>query len=337
MAAYIRLASKQTEINRELVERQHEIVQSAHPARIVYNGKAMFPIIWEAEHGGRTVLASPVPYTHYVKDHSHLAFNHNFGSFFNKLTYWLADFGLIVTAMMSARWLGLKKVVTFQGMRQVLAGRKVVYTISPSLFPRPEYWSENIKVLGYHERKLNINWRPDRALSDFVEKHETVLLITFGSMTNPDPEGKTKAFLEALQRNRICAIVNTAAGGLVKPDRFDSNLLCFTSEIPYDWILPKVYGAIHHGGSGTTHKALKYGCATMIVPHILDQFVWNEIVAGIGAGPRGMGIGKITPDNLEPKMVELLATASFKSRATEVARRMREEDFREELHEAIVG
>ena len=61
---------------------------------------------------------------------------------------------------------------------------------------------------------------------------------------------------------------------------------------------PKIYAVIHHGGSGTTHQGLKYGCATMIIPHIIDQFVWNKIIYNIGAGPKGIKVDKITTKNL---------------------------------------
>ena len=98
-----------------------------------------------------------------------------------------------------------------------------------------------------------------------------------------------------------------------------------------------MYGVIHHGGSGTTHLALKYGCATMIVPHIFDQFVWNRVIDKLGLGPKGMRIEKMTTKNLEPKILELIHNRSFKKRAEKVARLMGKEDFREELYQSIVA
>jgi len=97
-----------------------------------------------------------------------------------------------------------------------------------------------------------------------------------------------------------------------------------------------MYGVIHHGGSGTTHLGLKYGCATMIIPHIIDQFVWNKIICNMGAGPKGVKISKITTKNLEPKILELVNNTSFKKKAQKVASQMEKEDFREELYNAIV-
>ncbi len=336
--AYIKLAGKQTEINKELVNKQYELIESEDPDRIVYNGKATYPIIWELDNKGKTILVSPVPFVHYVKNHTHVAFNSNFGSLLNKLTYSLANFGLITTVKITTKWLKMKRKITRKQIKKALLSNKVIYTISPSLFSKPDYWDENMKVLGYHEHNKEINWQPTQDLMSFFKKYKNnrILFITFGSMTNPEPEKKTKILIEILERNKIPAIINTAAGGLSKPDKFESRLIHFVSQIPYDGILPKIYGVIHHGGSGTTHMALKYGCATMIIPHIIDQFVWNRIIYNKGAGPKGIRINKITTKNLEPKILELINDSSFKEKAEQIASQMEKEDFREELYNSIV-
>jgi len=334
--AFVRLAINQTEINKELVNKQYELIESENPDRIVYNGKAIYPIIWGLENSGKNILISPVPYIHYVRDHTHIAFNSNYGSFLNKLTYSLANFGLVTTAMISKRWLKIGDKISRKHIRNALLSNKVIYTISPTLFSRPDYWNDNIRVLGYHKRDKIVNWQPDKDLSDFIDKHNQILFITFGSMTNPDPDKKTEIIIKILERNKIPVIINTASGGLVRPDKYDSELIHFVSQIPYDWILPKIYGVIHHGGSGTTHLALKYGCATMIIPHVIDQFVWNKIVYDMGAGPKGIKIGKITTKNLEPKILELVNNSSYKKKAEQVANQMEEENFREEIYDSIV-
>jgi UDP:flavonoid glycosyltransferase YjiC (YdhE family) len=334
--ATLRLARNQTEANKELVKKQYELIEGEEPDRIVYNGKAVYPIIWALQHKGRTIMVSPIPYMHYVRDHTHVAFNSNFGPFLNRLTYSLANFGLVTTVMISKKWLGITRKITRKQIKDALESNKAIYTISPSLFSRPDDWNENLKILGFHQRSQTTTWQPDNTLRDFLEKHQRILFITFGSMTNPEPEEKTRIIIDILERNQIPAIINTAAGGLVKLDGFASEWIHFVSRIPYDWIFPRVYGVIHHGGSGTTHLSLKYGCATMIIPHIIDQFVWNKIIYDKGAGPKGIKIGKTTTKNLEPKILELVNNDSFKEKASQIASQMAKEDFREEIHQAII-
>ena len=334
--AYVRLAKNQTEANKELTNKQYEIIENEIPDRIVYNGKVMYPIIWGLNNRGKNILVCAAPYLHYVRDNTHVVFHSNFGPLINKLTYSLANFGMVMTVMISKKWLKITRKISRKQIKNALLSNKVIYTISPLLFSRPDYWNENLKVLGYHERNKIVNWNPDKGLTDFLGKHNQILFITFGSMTNPEPDEKTKIIVEILERNKIPAIINTASGGLIKPDKFNSERIYFISQIPYDWILPKIYGVIHHGGSGTTHLALKYGCATMIIPHVIDQFVWNRIIYNMGVGPRGMRINKISTKSLEPKILELVNNNSFKKKAEQVASRMEKEDFREELYNSIV-
>ncbi len=255
--AYIKLAYNQTEANKEFVVKQYEIIEREKPDRVIYNAKSVYPIIWELKNLNKAVLISPLPYMHYVKGHSFVAFGGNYGEFLNKLTFALLDFGTVTTAMISKKWMKITKKITHRQIREILRNRKVIYTISPSLFSRPDNWSNNIKVLGYQERNKTINWKPEKTLLDFIERHNKILFVTFGSMINPAPKEKTKIVLDILERNKIPAIINTASGGLVKPNKFDSDLLYFVSQIPYDWIFQKMYAVIHHGGAGTTHLTLK--------------------------------------------------------------------------------
>jgi UDP:flavonoid glycosyltransferase YjiC (YdhE family) len=295
----------------------------------------MYPVIWEIYNPGKTVFVSPVPYLHYVKGHTHTAFHSNYGPFLNRLTHKLADWG-VEQAIMSATSLLRLKNVTKSQVRNALRNHKIIYTISPQLFQRPAYWQDNMKVLGFHERDRTVNWSPDSNLLQFLQRHSKMLFVTFGSMTNPEPRKKTEIILNILTRYKIPAIINTSSGGLAEPESFDCNLFHFVPGIPYEWIFPKVYGVIHHGGSGTTHATLANGCTSLIIPHIIDQFVWNDIVYQKGAGPRGIKISDITEKNLEPKILELVNNPAFKQRSEAIASHMKSEDLTEELYMEIV-
>lgn len=196
--ANVKLAKNQTEANKELTNKQYEIIESEIPDRIVYNAKAIYPIIWGLHNRGKNILVCALPYMHYVRNHTHVAFNSNFGPFFNKLTYSFANFGVVTTVMITKRWLNITREISRKHIKNALLSNKVIYTISPSLFSRPDYWKENLKVLGHHERNKTIHWRPDKALNDFLEKHYRILFITFGSMTNPEPEEKTSIIIEQI-------------------------------------------------------------------------------------------------------------------------------------------
>jgi UDP:flavonoid glycosyltransferase YjiC (YdhE family) len=238
--------------------------------------------------------------------------------------------------MVAKKWLHINDNMTRTQLKHIIRRRKFIYAISPSVFPRPRDWERHVKILGHQELKGNIEWTPEKSLTEFIEKHEKIVFITFGSMMNPEPELKTNIILDILERNNIPAIINTADGGLMKPETFNSELVYFVSHIPYEWIFPKMYAVIHHGGAGTTHLAIKYGCATMIIPHFVDQFVWNDMICELGVGPKGITISRITTKNLEPKVLELLNNGRFKENSAKIGHRMREEDFTEELYTTII-
>jgi len=336
MMAFVKLARVQARNNREMVRLQREATARLRPDRIVHNGKAMYPVLWEVDHPGRTIYVSPVPYLHYVKGHTHTAFHSDYGEPLNRLTYKLADWGVTKATVTAARWLGLAAITKAQ-VKQALREHTIIYTVSPQLFPRPPYWSDNMQVLGYHERNKATNWLPSADLLRFLERHGKLLFVTFGSMTNPDPKGKTAVLLDILKRNRIPAIINTSSGGLVEPEAYDRDLFHFVGAVPYDWLFPRVYAVIHHGGSGTTHMAVRNGCASMIIPHVIDQFNWDRTIEEKDLGPRGVKVSRITVRNLEPRILDLMNNPAYKRNAEAMAGRMQEEQGLEEaLYQVIV-
>jgi UDP:flavonoid glycosyltransferase YjiC (YdhE family) len=211
---------------------------------------------------------------------------------------------------------------------------KTFYTISPSLFPRPEYWPDHLYVTGFIERDKTLDWEPQDGLLNFLSRHKKLLLITFGSMKNNDPLTKTRVFLKVLENQRIPAIINTSWGGLQKIENPPEHIF-FVDNIPYDWILPKIYAIVHHGGSGTTHTACKYGCPSLIIPHIVDQYFWNRRIADLGLGPLGVPVKKLTARSLEGPLKDLWNNPGYKQTAVKVARQMRSEGSPRDLMRII--
>ena len=74
----------------------------------------------------------------------------------------------------------------------------------------------------------------------------------------------------------------------------------------------------------------------MIIPHIIDQFVWNKIIYEKEVGPKGIKIDKISTKKLKLKILELINNKSFKKRAEQIAFDMKQEDFEDELYRRII-
>ncbi len=340
LKAILRLYKEGMTVNKILVREQFRIVKSEEPELIIHNGKCNYPLLWHLSTGKKIVLISPIPYfIHYVKGFGHTGFNFYCGEFINKFTYQIAEFGLIKTIYDAQKILSpTSNTVVKSTIKEKLLSEKLIYTISPSLFDRPTNWTSNVQVLGYHERDKKTNWLPDESIIQFTKKYTKILFLTFGSMINSNPEKTSQIILTVLNQLKVPTIVNIAAGGLVQLEEFkENNLFYFIKQIPYDWVLEKCYGIVHHGGSGTTHSSIKYGCVSMILPHIFDQFGWNNLIAKKGLGPKGVAIYKISEQNLKPLIIDLLENKRYKSKASKIAEKMGLENFENELYEAIMN
>lgn len=338
LRAYRGVQREYLKISKKVSQRQYHSVQKWRPNRLVHHAKATYPVIWGVENPGKTVLVSPVPYVlHPVRNYSHIGFNRNLGPLLNRLTFKVGHWGLSYTIRKSARHLPGNPGLSAKDINRALFESRAIYTVSPTLFPQPPEWPDHVRVLGYHERDKAVRWKPDPELMAFLHRHPKLLMVTLGSMTNPDPAGKTKIFLNTLKKLGIPALVNTAGGGLAHPKAYDTDRFYFVDRIPYDWVLPRVYALVHHGGSGTTHMAVKYGCPSLVIPHIIDQFFWNSLLARRGLGPKGPSITKLSESRLQPLLKDLWNNPDYKHRAGELAAEMAREDFRQDVLDTILG
>lgn len=338
LKAYRKLQKDYALINKTVMQRQYDVLHRIGPDHCVYSGKSIYPVVWGIYNPGKAIFLSPIPHVlHPTHRYSHIGFNRNMGGFLNRLSFKIAHWVLTRTIFKNAQKLPGCKGLNKNAINKALFANKAFYTVSPSLFPRPLEWPDHVKILGYQERNKTLTWQPTAEILSFFERHPKVLLVTFGSMINPHPEEKTGTILRVLSQLQIPALINTAGKGLVAPDEYNRERFLFVDRIPYDWVFPKVYAVIHHGGSGTTHTALKYGCATMVIPHIIDQFYWNKVVAEKGAGPKGPSITQLSEKRLRPLIQEVWNNKNYKQNALEIAKSMAGEDFSSEIIEFVAG
>ncbi len=334
----IKLAKDGMKLSKDILTLQYDIQELEKPDRILYHPKCNFSLLWGMANPGKSILISPIPgVAHHIK---HLTILGNYGKTLNVLSMWL---GNVMKAIMLKKYSkryrrdypGLKITVS-SIKRAMLEKEKTLYAISPSLFPRPDYWPFPAQVVGYYERDKTVNWQPDEGLVQFLETHEKIVFITFGSMSNSNPKEKTRIIVDILKKNSISAIINTSWGGLEVMGEPPDNIY-FVNNIPYDWMFPKVYAVIHHGGSGTTHTALKYACPSLLIPHILDQFFWNKIISKLQLGPEGMSIKNLNEKNFESKLLDLMNNESYKMNTKLISEKMNAESDKDKLYDMILN
>ena len=337
-----RLYQESKDIQRQLIREQHAIVTQEQPDRLLFHPKCMYPVLWHHRHPGRAATLLPVPgLLHPLYEHPPIVMStKDYGRFANKLLNRLAGYGR-AKAMADT----LPEVAAyFPEVR--LRGRALerysveritsMYTVSPHLFTPPAHWPAHAHVVGYYPRRPVTDYTPPAALAAFLERHPKVLFVTFGSMVNADPASTTQTLLTLLRKHEIPTIINTFSGGLRAVDDAPDHVY-FTESIPYTWILPKVYAAVHHGGSGTTHMAARSGCAQLLVPHIFDQYYWDWQIQQHGLGPAGLPIKRWTVERLEPKLLDLWQNDHYRERASAKVERMYHETNADYLITLVTG
>lgn len=324
-------------INKELITQQYEIINDEKPDLIIHNVKCSYPTLWGLKHNKPSIFLSPVPYfMHYVKGHAHIGFNKNFWKIFNRLTYRLSNYGLTKTIYDGQKWLPKEYGYPKSVIKEKILTKKIIFSISPVLFPKPDYWPKNAQVLGFHERDKLMQWKPDNTLQDFINRNDRIVFLTFGSMVNTNPELTSNILYQSLKEHNIPTIVNVASGGLVELPEFkaDKNFH-FVHTIPYEWIFKKVYAVIHHGGSGTTHTSIKYGCVSLIIPHIIDQFGWNYLIQKLGVGPKGISVNKLTASNVKGLISSMYYEETYKKNVEKLSITMQRKNMESYLLEFI--
>ena len=322
---FFKLIKASFNLQANLLNQQKQVILQVNPNRVFFHPKAVYCLLAALNEPKRFIQLSPVPcILHAHQDFPHLGLS-KFKPFNSKWNLW--SYKLISNLKYLVIWNYLKSYSSdFEELsitKKSLAefeynGMTTWYQISPTLFPKPAYWPVNALVTGYLARNQKQDYVPDPKLVAWLQKNPKAILLTFGSMVNHQPGKISEVILNTLEKHQIPTIVNLSWGGLVRT-KTSADLFFFVEKIPYDWVLPQLYGIIHHGGSGTTHSAARGGNVQLLVPHIMDQYFWNRLVANLGLGPLGIPISNLKPKSFEKVVLEFWNRKEFKKKAEEIA------------------
>ncbi len=324
--AVSRLARQGIDVNRTVVQQQIQSLEDWNPEQVICHPKCSVPLLWALQNGRRFAFLSPIPfYVHEDPRQPHTGFNGSFGAFFNRLTYRLINLALSVATWDSARKLSGLRRLTVPKIYREIQRAKFLFAVSPSLYGREPSWGPNVQILG-HSTRDNSQKEPDPRLLDFLARHDRVLVLTFGSMTSAQPERASQVIYECLRAIGCPVVVILASGGLIRlPEFEDDTKFCFVETVSYPDLLPHANAIIHHGGSGTTHLGLKFGCPTLVIPHIFDQFTWGGLIASLGVGPAPVAVNKLRAKDLTTRIRDLLENPRYHHAALRIASAMKSE------------
>ena len=198
----------------------------------------------------------------------------------------------------------------------------ILYAFSPIVVPRPADWRKDVHITGYWFSDHDSLWKPDDRLVEFLEKGSAPIAVVFGSTSTRKLDSIHHKALEALRiTNQRGIIVGQ------KPEELDSpNVYWQEGYITYDWLFKHSAAVIHHGGAGTTGKALRAGIPSIILPFTSDQPFWGRQVYKLGAGPKPVPSKRLEAGKLANAINAAFYDLRMRKRTQEISQRIQKED-----------
>ncbi|MFN7996839.1 MAG: glycosyltransferase [Bryobacteraceae bacterium] len=196
----------------------------------------------------------------------------------------------------------------------------MVYGVSPNLLPTPTDWPANVHLCGQWLAP-SPGWTPPAPLVNFLAAGEAPIYIGFGSMTGFDNARLLDALIGAMAGRR--ALFHTGWSG-IDPQMLPDNFLAI-GDTPHDWLFPRTAAVIHHGGSGTSHSAVRAGVPSIVTPFAGDQFFWAECLRLAGVAPPPVD-GRRPKAQAFASALDFAGTARVRNRARALGETMRAEN-----------
>ncbi|MGY1609983.1 MULTISPECIES: glycosyltransferase [unclassified Geodermatophilus] len=192
--------------------------------------------------------------------------------------------------------------------------------VSGVLLPRPSDWPDTTRITGpWHRPPAD---QPlDAELDAFLEAGD-VVYAGFGSMATGDPVARGRAVVSAVRATGRRVLVAEGWGGLRIPADLAGDGVLVRAGVPHAAVLPRCSVAVHHGGAGTAHAAVRAGVVSVTVPFIADQPFWGALLHRRGLGAAPVAARRLTADRLGAA----LATLPGPGAAADAARAMAGED-----------
>ncbi len=195
---------------------------------------------------------------------------------------------------------------------------------SPLVLAKPPDFKDYHHVTGYWFLDVPANWQPPVELAQFLESGPPPVYIGFGSMSDKDPERRTRLALRALELSGQRGVLSTGWGGVARLET--STNVITVDDVPHSWLFPRMAAVVHHGGAGTTAAGLRAGVPSLLVPFMLDQFFWADQVVKLGVGPRLADAKSLTAEKLAQAITTAVTNGALRARAAAFGEKIRAED-----------
>jgi len=205
---------------------------------------------------------------------------------------------------------------TGRDYRAAVSQVPTIYGVSPTVMPPDPAWPVSVTVAGHFLSPDPVPVIPD-GLPDFLAAHPGAVYIGFGSWGNAVKQPDIDAACHALAlAGRPGVIAGSDRHGPLPGTRTP---IFAVGEVSHDWLFPRLAAAVHHGGSGTTHRAILAGVPNMAVPISFDQPYWGRRLAELGVGAAPVPYRRLEPAALARAIAHTTSTPAIAARAKQLS------------------
>ena len=251
----------------------------------------------------------------------------SWGGAYNRLTYSLAGLATFlpwrkVINDWRTQALGLGPL-PFSGQSPCPFGRMTLnlFGFSEQVLPRPQDWNTDSVIAGYWP--LTSHTPLDDALEAFLQAGPPPVYFGFGSPGTYQPDKIFEVITQATRLADLRAVVALSEDAQV--EEVPAHIHLLRGNTPHDRLFPRLAGAVHHGGAGTTGTALLAGIPSLVTPVAVDQFFWGARVSALGVGPKPIPQRELQVKNLAEGL-GMIKEEKMKVTARELSERLRHED-----------
>jgi UDP:flavonoid glycosyltransferase YjiC (YdhE family) len=194
----------------------------------------------------------------------------------------------------------------------------ILHGFSRHLLPRPRDWRPGLELTGFWWPHRDPDWQPSQDLLDFLDDGPPPVFAGFGSLGNGRGGTPGEIVVEALRKAGV--------RGVVSGFEADGDDMFPIGQTPYDWLFPRMRELVHHAGAGTTALGLRAGVPAVVVPGVVDQFLWADRLEALGLTPDAMRQKKVRPDRLAAAIRRVIDEPDYRSRTGEIGAKLRAED-----------
>lgn len=234
-----------------------------------------------------------------------------------------AGMGLVMTRPLDRirKRLGLPPM----GPNGITSPRLNLLPISQAVFPPNPLWEPRHFMTGYWFATAPGSWTPPEDLLRFLDAGDPPVVVSLGAMaiSGEDALEAAQITLAAVQQAEVRAIIQ----GWDEPMKHLAipGSVYHAGSLPHDWLLPRSSGIVHHGGFGTTSAAFRAGIPALVIPHIIDQFIWGGRTFELGAGPRPISRKKLNVQAIADALSQMRRDSAMRQKAVALGEKINRE------------